>query len=141
MKNLLIWDKGPDLGMGVSNPWGLSHEEVYVLGNWPKPEPGGWARLGGKPSRVPSVIRVDKYNNMATARPDHPTPKPIPLMESLVEKCPPGVIADPFAGSGATLEAARNLGRKSIGVELEEKYCEIIAKRLDQQVIDFDALV
>ena len=71
----------------------------------------------------------------------HPTPKPLTLMEQLVRKCPPGVIADPFAGSGATLIAARNLGRKAIGVELEEKYCEIIAKRLDQQVIDFDSLV
>jgi site-specific DNA-methyltransferase (adenine-specific) len=137
MKNLLIWDKGPDVGMGVSNPWGLSHEEVYVLGDWPKPKPGGWARLGGTPSRVPSVIRVDKYNNMATERPDHPTPKPVSLMEKLVERCPPGAIADPFAGSGATLMAAKNLNRKVIGVELEEKYCEIIAKRCSQEVFDF----
>ena len=62
-------------------------------------------------------------------------------METLIGRCPPGVVADPFAGSGATLIAARNLGRKSIGVELEERYCEIIAKRLDQQVINFDALI
>ena len=142
VKNVLIWDKGTDLGMGVSNPWGLSHEEVYVLGAWPPIVPGGRVREGGTPSREPSVLRVPKPNNASADRVrDHPTPKPVPLMERLIEKCPPGVIADPFAGSGATLRAAANLGRKAIGVELEERYCEVIAKRLDQYALDFGNVV
>ena len=141
MVNLLIWDKGSDLGMGVSNPWGLSHEEIYVLGQWPPIVPGGRVREGGTPSRVPSVLRVAKPNNASANRiVGHPTPKPVPLMESLINRCPPGTIADPFAGSGSTLVAAKALGRKAIGVELEEKYAEIAARRLSQEVLDLGAL-
>lgn len=122
-----IWDKGDDPGMGdLSMPWGSSFEEFYVMGS------GFVGKRGG------AVIRAKKppVNN----RPDHPTPKPVGLMESLIEKCPPGVVADPFAGSGATLIAARNLGRRVIGVELEKKYCELIAKRLSQQAFDFGSI-
>lgn len=120
----LVWDKGDWPGMGdLGLPWGPSDEEVYVIG-------AGWV---GK--REGTVIRGRRMTGDAAA--DHPTPKPVPLMERLIEKCPPGIIADPFAGSGSTLVAARNLGRRAIGVEIEEKYCEVIARRLAQDVLDF----
>ena len=126
VRQTLIWSKAGDPGLGdLTMPWGSSYEEIYV---------SGAGEIWGGP-RIGSVLTFDKPRG--NDRPDHPTPKPIPLMEHLIGRSPGGVIADPFAGSGATLMAARNLGRKAIGVELEEKYCEIIAKRLAQGAFDF----
>lgn len=74
------------------------------------------------------------------ARPEgHPTAKPASIVEDWVRKFtnPRDTILDPFAGSGTTLRAAVDEGRRAIGVELEERYCEIIARRLAQGVLDF----
>ena len=72
----------------------------------------------------------------------HPTPKPLSMLSSFVERFtnPGESILDPFAGGGTTLLAARNLGRKAVGIELDEKYCELIAKRMSQQAFDFDGI-
>lgn len=121
----LVWDKGGGSMGNLSVPWGRSDEEIYVVGS------------GFAGRREGSVLRVHMLNSADHERPDHPTPKPVPLLERLIEKCPPGVITDPFSGSGTTLIAARNLGRKAIGVEIEERYCEIAARRLDQMAFDF----
>lgn len=69
----------------------------------------------------------------------HPTEKPLELIVwSIVEsRSDSGTILDPFMGSGTTLRAAKDLRRKAIGIEIEEKYCEIAAKRLEQEVFNF----
>jgi DNA modification methylase len=69
----------------------------------------------------------------------HSTEKPVPLLEYLIGKhCPPGGLTlDPFAGAGSTLVAARRLGRRGVGVEIDERYCRITAQRLHH---DADAL-
>jgi DNA modification methylase len=127
----LIWHK-TKLNPGMSSaPWYTADEEIYVIGQG----------FTGKPAQtVYPTTEARGGGDGLSAQVGHPTPKPVGLMGSLIAKCPPGEIADPFAGSGATLIAARNLGRKAIGVELEEKYCELIAKRLSQQAFDLEGL-
>lgn len=69
----------------------------------------------------------------------NPTQKPVTLMAWCIRFLPasPLPLVDPFAGSGSTLVAAKREGRRCIGIEIEERYCEIAAQRLAQGVLDF----
>jgi site-specific DNA-methyltransferase (adenine-specific) len=82
------------------------------------------------------------YVSAIAAPTGHPTPKPLSMVTSFVERFTNAgdLILDPFAGGGTTLLAARNLGRRAIGVEIDEKYCEIIASRLSQDAFDLGGI-
>lgn len=70
--------------------------------------------------------------------PGHPCPRPLDTMQHIVQLAAPvgGIVVDPFAGSGMTLVAAKRTGRRAIGIEIEERYCEVAVRRLAQSVID-----
>lgn len=111
----IAWDKRrPGTNGG---PFRYVHEMIYVRG----------------------MVRCDNSTfSILSAHPDqrdHIHAKPLGVMLPLIAVCPAGVIADPCAGSGSTLVAAKQIGRRSVGVELDERYCEIAAKRLAQDTL------
>jgi DNA modification methylase len=114
-KGWVIWDKGQR---------GLTMSDCEIIfTNW----------------SCPTRIYTAHRSRLWRENPQHPTQKPSELIKYLVQNCPgePQTILDPFMGSGTTLVAAKQLGRKAIGIELEEKYCVIAVERLRQGCFNF----
>jgi site-specific DNA-methyltransferase (adenine-specific) len=127
-----IYRKGADAGnKGTFGGFRRDVEAIYFIGPWK-------AGLNGRSSVLASSATLQGGSHGLTGRYGHPHAKPVDVMETLIAACPPGMVADPFAGSGSTLVAARNQGRKAIGIEMEERYCELIALRLSQGALSFD---
>jgi len=130
-KQALVWRKPGDAGVvGSTTGWRRDVELVFLTGPWPK-------KPASRSSVLDSGARMVGGTHGAAARFGHPHAKPLDLMENLVMACPPGVIADPFSGSGSTLVAAKLQGRRAIGVEVDERYCSMIAARLAQDALPF----
>ena len=100
-----------------------------------------WSDFGGKPQMRHHVWAGGKRaGDPSNRRFSHPTQKPLEIMRWCLEAMPDvnGPVLDPFMGSGTTLRAAKDLGLKAIGIEIEERYCEIAVQRLAQQVLPLE---
>ena len=134
----LIWDK-QIVGVGdLTSAWGKSHEEilfaVYEISQ--RNRELGYGNLTAR-LRKGSVLRCQRKHSEQVRQ--HPTEKPVEILRQMIESSSMlgEIVLDPFMGIGSTLVACRMESRKAIGIEIEEKYCEIAAKRLEQEVFDF----
>ena len=110
-------------------------DEADAIFGWPF-ELAWVNRIHGK-ARLYRIQHGGAINSDGKNQPRfHPTQKPIALFERIILDFKGQTILDPFMGSGTTLRATKNLGRKAIGIEIEEKYCEIAAKRMAQTVMN-----
>jgi site-specific DNA-methyltransferase (adenine-specific) len=126
-KQMVVWDKGP---MGMGWHYRRSYETVLV-----GEKPGAACRWFDTTDRIENIIRpIRKIIPQAS---DHPTPKPVSLAAHFIalHTRPGEVVLDCFAGAGSTLQAAKEGRRRAIGIEIEEQYCEMAAKRLSQEIL------
>jgi DNA modification methylase len=131
----LVWDKGA-ISMGdLSLPWGSQHEYIqFLIAHDSAPKVADRGKLSAR-LRQGTVLRIPRPQTG-----QHPTEKPVLLIRRLIESssCIGDTVLDYFAGIGSTMVACRLEGRKAIGIELEEKYCEIAAKRLAQGALPME---
>lgn len=117
----LVWDKGPALGMGALDlPWKPSTEEIYVIGR---------GFVGSRDEGA--VIYHPPVQSMACNGRLHPNEKPVGLLSKLMRKLPPGMIGDPFMGSGSAGDAAVRAGRRFVGCEADPRYFDIARRRIE----------
>ena len=126
-KMSVVWDKG---GLGMGWHYRRNYELMLVAS-----KPGAAVTWNGG-NHTSNVLRIPGIKPSAE---DHPTPKPEALFQHFIQlhTNPGDLILDPFLGAGTTLRAAKDLGRRAIGIEIEERYAEIAAVRCSQEVIDF----
>lgn len=129
LKQVLVWEKSKNCGVvGSVTGFRRDCEPIFLLGNWPIET----AKRG-------SVLRTPRSQSHICTETGHPHTKPVELLGVLLNSAPTGSVIDPFVGSGSTLVACKLLGRGAVGIEIEERYCEIAAKRLSQGVLELIA--
>lgn len=132
LQTLVWWGKNGYSMQLHRKTWSYRHELILFMQKGDPPA----LNTGEKGAWYTSVIEAPRPQSNFTEGRCHPTQKPLKLYKTLIYRTPGDVILDPFMGSGTSLVSAKVLGRKAIGIEIEEKYCEIAAKRLSQSVMD-----
>lgn len=135
-----VWHKPLSAGVRVGNSPVLPHWEpifmygIHSLGTKREMFSDVWSQ---NPIRVGNGALRGREGWARVDTSGHPTPKPPKLYGALVRAFSDegATVLDPFMGSGTTLREAKDLGRRAIGIEIEERYCEIAAKRLSQEVL------
>ena len=128
-RGLVPWHKGTD--QRPRKGWFRHNVEFIVFGSRGPLETGASA---------PGICQDGViYCRMSGLEKEHQTQKPLALITEVLSVRPDwALVLDPFMGSGTTLRAAKDLGRKAVGIEIEERYCEIAAKRLEQSTLGID---
>ncbi len=91
----------------------------------------------GERARLYDWWEIDQVKNIGAEKTEHPCQIPLSVMARILKITDGELVIDPFCGSGTTLRAAKDAGRRAIGIELDERYCEIAARRMGQEVLDF----
>jgi modification methylase len=119
VRQVVVWDRGS----------GFNRQRTYYV---PTHE---WVLIVAKPAWRTNTRSIDDVWRIPfETGGEHPAPFPLRLASRAVESTDAALVVDPFAGSGTSLLAARKAGRRAVGIELSERYCEIAAKRLAQGV-------
>jgi modification methylase len=126
LRQIVIWQRAGGMNFNRT-AYVPTHEWIMVMAR------EAWRLRDKGASGVGDVWYVPQM-----ADSDHPAPFPLSLPLRAMKTTIPGPVIDPFAGTGTTLRAAKELGREAIGIEIDERYCEIAAGRLSQEVIDFN---
>ena len=120
LRSVIVWDKNRNGAMG--SWWRNNHEWICAF-------------VKGKPRKLPHGSFFNTWKGNKPQGREHPTEKPLELLKYLVESVPEsGTVLDPFMGSGTTGVACAEMGRKFIGIEINEKYFDISCKRIKEAV-------
>ena len=126
-RHVCVWDKPMSFSPRLGGSPFLPHWEPCAV----------FGKVWGEGGRVTDWHLGDVWHHNPARRNGHPCPKPDSLLLQIIGASPSESVLDPCCGSGTTLRAAKDLGRKAIGIEIEERYCEIAARRLSQEVLNF----